>query len=169
MTVEALNRLSAGEASHQLSRCCGSSRWVSGMLALRPYRAAEDVLRAADTIWTALAPSDWNEAFRHHPRIGDLKHGEEKFSATARLAAGEQRGIRDASDAVLQRLREANEEYERKFGFIYIVCATGKKGDEMLENLKSRLANDAPKEVRVAAEEQRKITTIRLKHLLEIR
>jgi allantoicase len=140
----------------ELRRVCGSSEWVRRMMAARPLA---DAFAAADEIWSSLGRDDILEAFAAHPRIG-----EKKASA---WASREQSGTATASDDTMRALAEANTEYERRFGHIYIVCATGKSADEMLQSARQRLSNDPEAELRVAAEEQRKIMQLRLMKLVE--
>lgn len=154
-----LDAMPESQAKEQLRQCCGSSRWVAGMVARRPFGSRETVLAAADEIWASLNGDDWREAFAHHPRIGE--------QTTNSVAANEQSGVTGAADDVRQALAKANRDYEQRFGYIYIVCATGKTAEEMLAIANSRLQNDPDTELRVAAEEQRKITRLRLQKLLE--
>ena len=128
----------------------------------RPFGSRDQLLTAARDDWFALGPADWREAFRHHPRIGDSDALRRRFAPTANLAEEEQSGVAGASDVVLTALAEGNRAYERKFGYIFIVCATGKSAGEMLAMLLSRLQNDRDTELRAAAEEQAKITALRL-------
>jgi len=132
----------------------------------RPFRSRDDLMTAADTIWQALEPSAWKGAFGHHPRIGNLEALKEKFDSTAAWAEGEQSGVLAASDEILMKLADGNKNYEKKFGFIFIVSATGRSANEMLSLLEQRIQNDANHELTIAAEEQRKITRIRLEKLL---
>src|SRR5438132_8226354 len=118
----------------ELVACCGSREWVRRMLERQPFADAAEALEAADHIWRRLAPSDWLTAFAAHPRIGD--------NTADTRAAREQSGVRNASADTLDRLAAGNRAYEAKFGYIYIVCATGKTATEMLEILESRLGND---------------------------
>lgn len=136
------------------------------MADLRPFHSRDEVMKAADTIWKALEPSAWKDAFGHHPRIGDLEALKEKFASTAPWAEAEQSGVFNASDDVLVKLAAGNKEYEERFGYTFIICATGKGADEMRSLLEQRLQNDAEHELTIAAEEQRKITRIRLEKLL---
>jgi OHCU decarboxylase len=153
-----LNELPESEALKKFRACCGSSRWATKMTELRPFESRNELLAAADEVWNSLGPDDWREAFAHHPRIGDRATG---------TAATEQSGMRTAADNVRAELAMANHEYEERFGYIYIVCATGRTAGEMLEIVKERLSNEPDTELKVAAEEQRKITQIRLKTQVE--
>ena len=167
MTVEALNRLGPAAAAAAFERCCGARAWVEGMCAARPFRDREALVEAAERHGRSLGPEDWREAFTHHPRIGDVEALRRRFAATAAWAAAEQRGAATASEATLAALAEGNRDYEARFGYIFIVFATGKSADEMLGLLRARLANDPAHELTIAAEEQMKITRIRLEKLLE--
>ncbi len=145
-----------------LTACCGSSRWVEAMLAHRPFRDRETLCETARRLWFGLTPADWREAFGHHPRIGDRDALRLRFAATRHLSAQEQAGVDGATDEILDALAEANGAYERRFGYIFIVCATGRSANQMLQLLKERLGNDPDLEIRVAAGEQARITEIRL-------
>ena len=140
-----------------LARCCGAARWVDAMLARRPFGSQIALVESADSIWRSLSEADWLEAFRHHPKIGDR-------SADG-LAKREQSGVASAPAAIVHQLAETNRAYEARFGFIFIICATGKSAESMLEALRDRLRNDAQTEIRIAAEEQLKITHLRLEGL----
>ena len=167
--MDALSRLneeSAGAARDELRRCCGASRWVEAMNARRPFRDQESLLTAADEVWWDLEEPDWREAFAHHPKIGDADALRRRFASTREWAAGEQSGVRSATDETLAALAAGNREYEDRFGYIFIVCATGKTADEMLSLLRARLPNSPPNEIRIAAAEQAKITRLRLEKLL---
>lgn len=161
-----LNALDAAEAERELLRCCGSTAWARKMSAQRPFGETRELLKAADDIWRSLDAPDWLEAFAAHPKIGGRKAAREQDTQAAGWSAQEQSGARDAAQATLDELAEANRAYEEKFGHIFIVCATGKTADEMLALLRARLPNDAATELRNAAEEQRKITQLRLEKLL---
>jgi OHCU decarboxylase len=161
-----LNALPADEAERELLTCCGSREWARRMAAGRPFRDAEEVMDEADAVWWELDPSDWLEAFRSHPRIGEKKAEAGQTGRERAWSAGEQAGMGSAAEETQRALAEGNREYEARFGHIYIVCATGKSADEMLALLNARLANAPETEIRAAAEEQRKITRIRLEKLL---
>ena len=165
-TVAQLDGLPPDRASRLLGDCCGSARWIAGMVARRPFGSMERVLAAADEIWRSLGPDDWREAFSHHPRIGDTGSARPQSERGAAWAAGEQAGVGDAADDVRRALADANREYERRFGYIYIVCATGRTADELLATVAERLRNDPDTELLIAAEEQRRITRLRLEKLL---
>jgi 2-oxo-4-hydroxy-4-carboxy-5-ureidoimidazoline decarboxylase len=152
-------------AGELLQACCGSTRWVERMLALRPFGSVDILLSAARREWFALTPEDWKEAFTHHPKIGDREALRARFPVTHQLSEREQAGMGGASDQTIEALAQGNAAYERRFGYIFIVCATGKSAEEMLDLLTARLQNDPGTEVRIAAEEQAKITELRLKQL----
>ncbi|WP_456425244.1 2-oxo-4-hydroxy-4-carboxy-5-ureidoimidazoline decarboxylase [Rhodocaloribacter sp.] len=164
--LEALNRLPEASARDAFLRCCGSNRWAEAMTARRPFADEDAVFEAAREVWRGLEPRDRLEAFAAHPRIGDLEHLRERFASTRAWAAGEQGGVAEATEDELRRLAEGNRRYEERFGFIFIVCATGKSAGEMASLLEARLANPPGEELRIAAGEQEKITRIRLEKLL---
>ncbi|HYE66696.1 MAG TPA: 2-oxo-4-hydroxy-4-carboxy-5-ureidoimidazoline decarboxylase [Pyrinomonadaceae bacterium] len=165
--LKRLNALSPDEAQAELLKCCGSTNWARRMALRRPFQEMREVAEAADRIWRALEEKDWLEAFSHHPKIGEKKAAVAQTSASQRWSEEEQSGTRAASTEVLAELAEANRAYEERFGYIFIVCATGKSSEEMLALLKERLGNDPQTELRVAAEEQRRIMQLRLKKLLQ--
>jgi 2-oxo-4-hydroxy-4-carboxy-5-ureidoimidazoline decarboxylase len=166
MTVEAFNQLENEEKKQLLLQCCGSTGWVEKMLQLPASTNFTQLLGHAEEQWYRCNEEDWKEAFRHHPKIGDIHSLRKKFSSD-RFAGREQAGITDAGEPVLQALAEANELYEKRFGYIFIVCATGKSANEMLDILHSRLDNKPVEEIKIAMAEQNKITMIRLKKLFE--
>jgi 2-oxo-4-hydroxy-4-carboxy-5-ureidoimidazoline decarboxylase len=169
VTLDLLNSLSAKKAQTEFFRCCGSTRWARQMTERRPFHNEAELSRVAEELWNILTPHDWKEAFSQHPRIGDLEQLRAKFAHANRWADAEQAGALGASDDVLSRLAEGNRLYETKFGFIFIVCATGKRAEEMLGMLEQRLNNTPVRELRIAADEQCKITRIRLEKLLQER
>jgi 2-oxo-4-hydroxy-4-carboxy-5-ureidoimidazoline decarboxylase len=137
------------------------------MAARRPLSEEAALLAASDETWRNLSEADWTEAFRSHPRIGESRVGKSSGARSTAWSAQEQRNVADSGDAVKIALAEANREYERKFGRIFIVCATGKTAPEILEILRSRLRNDPAVELREAAEQQRQITQLRLRKWLQ--
>lgn len=167
MTLDQLNGMPDDEARAALEPCCGSRTWAWRMAAGRPYRNRAGLLAAAERVGDKLKNTDWLEAFAAHPRIGDREALRVKFATTAAWAGEEQRGAAVAPEATLDALAEGNRAYEEKFGYIFIVCASGKSADQMLELLRGRLANDADTELVNASREQRAITRLRLEKLLE--
>jgi OHCU decarboxylase len=160
-----LNSLDADSARTALADCCAARAWVDGMLARRPFANDDAVMAAAAKVAHTLSEADWLEAFAAHPLIGDVESLREKYAATKQLAAGEQAGVTGADDALLAELAALNREYRERFGFIFIVFATGKTADEMLATLKSRINNTREEELKNAAGEQLKITQLRLTKL----
>lgn len=160
MTLAELNALRAPAAQTALLQCCGSRRWVQRMMALRPFASAVDLLAAAEQVGRQLTDADWLEAFAAHPRIGES-------SASAWSQVEQAAALRAAQD-MRARLAAANAEYEQKFGFIFIVFASGKTPEQILERLQARMRNSQETEIREAAAEQQEITRARLQKLLEL-
>jgi OHCU decarboxylase len=167
--LERFNALPRERAAAELLKCCGSTRWAREMSAQRPFQDASALLAAADRVWRGLGREDWLEAFASHPKIGEARAARETGEEARRWSEQEQTGARAAPAEVLAQLAEVNRAYERRFSHIYIVCATGKSAAEMLALARQRLANDADTELRVAAEEQRRITRLRLEKMLNSR
>ncbi len=167
MTLTELNNLPRPELEAALRTCCGAEAWVRGVADGAPFAYDETLYERAQAIWYGLAEPDWREAFTHHPKIGqDVNSLREKFASTAQWASGEQGAVQRASEETLQALARGNEEYEAKFGYIFIVCATGKTADEMLALLQERLPNPPEDEIHIATIEQARITQLRLEKLL---
>jgi allantoicase len=164
--VQRFNRLSRAQARKALLDCCGSQKWVERMLEQMPFPDVGYVLDTADKTWAGLSRGDWLEAFRHHPAIG-AKRAEKIQSVTARRwSKGEQSVAQRAAPETLATLAATNKEYQARFGHVFLICATGKSSEEILNSLRQRLSNDSEVELHLAAEEQRKITRIRLEKLL---
>lgn len=163
--VDAINAMSEKDARIALLRCCGSHAWANGVLEHRPYQSFRTLLEKSDEVWSKLGRSDWIEAFAAHPHIGDVESLRKKFASTADWCLVEQAGVAKADETVLHELACSNHQYEQKFGYIFIICATGKSATEMLPILRSRLNNDPETELKVAAAEQAKITRLRLEKL----
>ena len=166
MTIDQLNRLSEVDAAAAFEQCCGAAQWVDHMVHSRPFEQLSEVLETSDTIWEKCDVDHYEEAFTHHPRIGDVESLAKKYANTKAWASGEQKGVEGADRSVLERLHAGNEAYEARFGHIFIVCATGKSAAEMLAMLEARMKNDPKDEIHIAAAEQNKITRLRLKKLL---
>ena len=160
-----LNSLVEDDARAALANCCAAEKWVSGMLSARPFASDDAVFAACDQVAATLSESDWLEAFAAHPLIGDVDSLRKRYDATKQLAAGEQLGVEAASETTLRGLAMLNAAYLQRFGFIFIVFATGKTADEMLAILRSRIGNGREQEIIHAAAEQLKITRLRLTKL----
>lgn len=165
--LQRLNLLEREEAQAEFHKCCGSRKWAERLADARPFDDLDALLRSADQIWWSLDATDWLEAFGHHPKIGERRAARALSEEAQRWSEEEQAGVRVAAQTTVMQMEAANREYERRFGFIFIVCASGRTTEEMLATLKERLKNETDKELRVAAEEQRRIAHLRLKKLLE--
>jgi OHCU decarboxylase len=165
--LEQLNRASQAKAESAFLSCCGSRRWAQRMAQARPFADISGLLDKAAEIWHDLETEDWLEAFATHPKIGSRHAVPQATARSAEWSHAEQSGTQTVADSVRSALAEANRLFENKFGFIFIVCATGKSAEEMLQNCCQRLDNARDAEILTAADEQRKITEIRLKKLLE--
>jgi 2-oxo-4-hydroxy-4-carboxy-5-ureidoimidazoline decarboxylase len=163
MTLDEFNALPPAKAESLLMDCCGCAGWAARVAAQRPFANADLLYAAADTVWQNLERADWLEAFSHHPQIGET--AAVGSDSARQWAAGEQSGARAANEDVKTRLARGNRAYYEKFGYIYIVCATGKSADEMLAILTARLQNDPASELPIAAGQQRQITRLRLQKL----
>lgn len=166
--LERLNLLDAGPAENEFLKCCGSKHWARRIAAERPFENPDDLIEKADSIWWSLEPQDWLEAFRSHPKIGEKKAEQPASPETQKWSEQEQSGTRSSALQTMAALAELNRKYVKKFGYIFIVCATGKTSDEMLAILRERLENDPDQELRIAAAEQAKITKLRLRKLVAI-
>ena len=166
------NFLPATMAVNQIRPCCGSQAWAERIVARRPLPDEATLLAASDEIWRSLSESDWLEAFRSHPRIGESSVGKSRApTVTSRQSTAwseqEQRKVTNAANSAKVALADANQEYERRFNRIFIVSASGKSPDEILAILRRRLENDEHTELREAVEQQRQITQLRLKKWLQ--
>jgi OHCU decarboxylase len=164
--LDQLNQLPADFAEAEFLKCCGSTRWARSMTNVRPFKSLNDLLAKADSVWWSLGQEDWLEAFRSHPKIGEKKAAATQPEQARSWSAQEQSGVANASAILNAELAQRNRDYEDRFGFIFIVCASGKSPQEMPAILNDRMRNDSETELRVAAEEQAKITSLRLEKLL---
>jgi OHCU decarboxylase len=164
--LQQLNALAPEQAEAEFLKCCGSRAWANALSGARPFIDADALFHKADSVWWSLSENDWLEAFHAHPKIGEEKAAAAQSEQARSWSAQEQSGVENATTETKAALAAGNEEYEERFGFIFIVCATGKTSKEMLAILNERLRNDPATELRVAAEEQRKITQLRLEKLL---
>ncbi len=160
------NGLPQDEAAREILACCGSGTWATRMASKRPIQDEVSLLAVSDEIWRTLSGTDWQEAFRSHPRIGESSSEKPGPAQSSAWSEQEQQKAAAADEAVKMALKWGNREYEQKFGRIFIVCATGKSASEILEILGRRLHNDDATELQLAAEEQRQIMHIRIKKWL---
>lgn len=165
-SLDQLNSLPGDQARSVLLKCCGSQRWAEGMIGQRPFASLDQINNVAERIWWSLQPRDWLEAFRSHPKIGEQKTERNTSDQARTWSEQEQSGMDSAADETKRTLATLNRDYEERFGYIFIVCATGKTSGEMLLILKRRLNNGPEMELRIAAAEQAKITALRLQKLL---
>jgi OHCU decarboxylase len=166
--LAALNALPPPASLSALSSVCASPSFIASLLSARPFPSVHSLLASADGAWAASPPTDMLAAFTAHPPIGAAPasglHGDSRFAAWSK---GEQGGVDGAGDDVKARLARGNENYYERHGFVFLVCATGKSAVEMLTLLEERIGNDREMELRIAAEEQRRIIRIRLEKLLD--
>ena len=167
MTLDEFNQLSPEQARTELLKCCGSDEWAKRMTGARRFSNSDELSSRADEIWWNLDEDDWLEAFRAHPKIGEKKAEATQSAQAQQWSANEQSESQKAAAETKAALADGNREYEQQFGFIFIICAMGKSAEEILSALQGRLNNDSKTELHVAAEEQRKITQLRLQKLLE--
>lgn len=161
-----LNSLPEDDAVGELRTCCGSMRWAVQTVNRRPFHSFDQLLSQAHEVWWSLNPDDWLEAFRSHPKIGGTKAESKSSKQSEQWSKGEQSGMASASEQTAASLATLNAAYETKFGYIFIVCATGKSPEEMLAILTKRLENEPAEEIRTAAAEQAEITELRLRKLI---
>ena len=167
MTLQELNNLPEEKLKEVFFQCCGCRDWAAQLVQLRPFSSFKDLKDKSDNIWFSCDEISWLEAFTYHPKIGDIESLEKKFAATKQWTLAEQSGVHESSKLVLQQLKEGNNSYETKYGFIFIDCATGKSAEEMLSLLQERIKNDRSDELKIAITEQNKITHLRLNKLME--
>jgi 2-oxo-4-hydroxy-4-carboxy-5-ureidoimidazoline decarboxylase len=160
------NDMPQEEAAKEILSCCGSRAWAAELAGLRPFADEQSLFEAADRSWRDLPKEDWLEAFRSHPRIGE-QHAANKTTATsASWSRSEQGQMKEADAVILERMREGHRAYEERFGRIFIVCATGKRPEEMLRILERRLKNDSQEELTESAAQQQQIMQLRLRKWL---
>lgn len=168
ITLNILNSLSEKQAHTHLKKCCVSKTWVSKMVDNRPFSSEEDVLKKAASIWyNECTIEDFKDAFTGHPKIGNIESLKEKFANTKDWANNEQAKVAEANRSTIEALAKANTAYQDKFGYIFIVSASGKSAGDMLAIINERLHHKIEDEIYVAMNEQHKITVIRLDKLIE--
>jgi allantoicase len=165
-SLERFNRLPKKQAVKHLLDCCGSTKWATQMADQRPFPDPAALFQSAKSVWSALPREDWLEAFRHHPAIGATRANAKRSPTASRWSASEQSTAQAASREVLAALLSENNAYAQKFGYVFLICATGKSSEEILHALRQRISNNPETELRIAAEEQDKITRLRLEKLL---
>ncbi|HYE75363.1 MAG TPA: 2-oxo-4-hydroxy-4-carboxy-5-ureidoimidazoline decarboxylase, partial [Blastocatellia bacterium] len=147
LSLEELSSAPREKAFDALLSCCGSTKWAMMMVEARPFANLESLHEIAEKIWWQLRPGDWLEAFASHPKIGEHKAEHQASEQSLRWSASEQAGVSSAAQEILSALAEANQAYQERFGYIFIVCATGKSSEEMLELCQERLMNDHETEI----------------------
>lgn len=167
ISLTSFNQLPTDAATNELLSCCTSERWATMLANKRPFDSVEDLITASDAVWSQMGEADYLQAFEGHPQIGDVSTLKEKYRHTAGSAAHEQSAANEADDATLHALAKSNQDYLDKFGFIFIVFATGKSAQQMLDLLNARLPNTRDQELTNAAAEQNKITRLRLSKLID--
>jgi 2-oxo-4-hydroxy-4-carboxy-5-ureidoimidazoline decarboxylase len=168
MKIETLNMIPASEAAAWFEQCCAATCWIESMVAARPYSDIQHIETQAAIAWSTCDKTDVLEAFTAHPMIGDVDSLRKKFANTKSIAAGEQAGTSQASEATLLELKKANQTYLDKHGFIFIICATGLSADAMLDALNERLPHTTDEEIQLAAHEQLKITLLRINKAIDV-
>ena len=166
ITIAQLDAMPDAEVAFKLAACCGSARWVAEMLARRPFGSRGHLVGAADEVAASLREPDWMEAFTHHPRIGQRISNAVVSTSAESWSTGEQSAVASASATIRAVLADANDEYAQRFGFIFIICASGRSAEEILAALRARMGNTREKEIFVAAREQQQITRLRLEKLV---
>jgi OHCU decarboxylase len=163
--VQWLNSLPDDQALNELKSCCGSNRWAAGVASSRPFATFAQLIDTAQQVWWQLEPADWLEAFRSHPKIGQKKAETSPSAQSQQWSRTEQSGMQQAPAETAAALALLNDAYQTRFGYIFIVCATGKSSEEMLAILRERIENEPDDELKIAAAEQAKITELRLNKL----
>jgi len=165
VVVSWLNSLDKDALSETFLKCCGSAWWCAQMVGRAPFADSTELLARTDEVFAAMPREAWLEAFACHPKIGDLDSLRMRFAGNRQWSAGEQAGVAAAGEETLRQLAERNSDYQNRFGYLFIVCATGKTAGEMLALLETRLGHEDAQELRIAGQEQRKITHLRLEKM----
>ena len=166
MTVAEFDALPEADARERLTACCAAAPWVTAMLAARPWRDRDEMLAAASRAWAALSHAELGAAIAHHPRLGESCAAATLTARERQWSQHEQAGAGAAGDDARAALAEGNAEYERRFGYTFILFASGRSAEDMLAALRARLENEPGTERVITAEELRKITLSRLEKLL---
>jgi allantoicase len=163
-----LNSIDPAAARAELINCCGSSRWADAVSKSAPFADSHQLIEKAEAAFANLKKEDWLEAFHHHPRLGENKSSSQTSNQAKSWSEQEQSGITGAQAGVMAELAAANRAYEERFGHIFIVCASGRSSAEILTAIRERMSNNPETELRITADEQRKITRLRLQKLLSL-
>lgn len=166
MSLTTINNTDTAQLTSLFEDCCCAPKWIEGMVNAHPFATPQALLAAAKSSFSSLTEADWLTAFSGHPQIGNLDTLHEKYASTSHTASNEQAGMSIAETSTLEAMLELNQQYLERFGFIFIVCASGKSAQEMLTLIKARINNERSTELAIAAGEQAKITQLRLEKLL---
>ncbi len=164
MNIDAINNLAVDDLDVRLQECCHCSAWSKRVISLAPFSTADKLLQSCAAQWRKATEEEILEAFSGHPQIGDMNALRNRYAA---IASAEQGQVIAADESVLLALRDQNQAYLEKFGFIFIVCATGKSAAEMLALLEARINNNRDQELANGAREQGEIMQLRLAKLLK--
>ena len=154
------NAMSGDDAERNLHACFASGAWARPVARGRPYEDLNALLAAAESAWAELAPRDWMKAIAAHPRIG------ERGGHSPAASVSEQSRVNQAAQQTLAALAADNRRYEARFGHTFLIAASGRSAEEILEELQRRMSNEPVAEAAVAAEELRKITRLRLEQMV---
>jgi len=165
MNLTTINNADTAQLTDLLEHCCCAPKWIESMLSAHPFPTQQALSDALKSSFSSLSEADWLIAFSGHPQIGNLDTLHQKYASTSSVASHEQAGMSTAEKSTLHAMLELNQQYLKQFGFIFIVCASGKSAPEMLELIKARINNSRSKELAIAAGEQAKITQLRLEKL----
>jgi OHCU decarboxylase len=168
LSVKSFNQIVREAAAEALMKCCGSRRWAAQLADARPFQNVDELISRAESIWQSLTPADWLEAFSHHPKIGEKKAEQSQTEQERKWSEQEQSAVSTTPEELLEELERLNRAYEDRFGYIFIVCATGKSTHEMIDLLRARSENGPETELSIAAAEQQKITELRLRKLFDV-
>lgn len=166
MSLHEINSNNIEDVHALLEGCCCAPAWIESMIAARPFINATALFNTSIHAFAQLTESDYLVAFAGHPQIGNLQSLHKKYASTSDSASHEQSGMSEAKKSLLETMQTLNTEYKNKFGFIFIVCASGKSAQSMLDLINCRINNDRQTELIIASNEQAKITQIRLEKLL---
>jgi OHCU decarboxylase len=140
---------------------------VEAVAASRPWPSRDELHAVAAAACGLLGEDDWLQAFRAHPRIGERHAARPQAATEARWSSSEQAGVSAGDDETRAAIAAGNAAYDQRFGFVYLINASGKSAGELRARLEARLGNDRATELAIAADEQRQIMHLRLDKLLD--